>query len=128
MTVAAQLPSQQDSDLICHASNCWLLIHALSQTSTSELFMSNNTVTSFHLAKVAKQHPTMVTRTLLYIAVCMQQLPNSFDQRTLQLTNLNEAMDKYMATASLSMWLPSFSFVEDYLFVLLEQTEAYLRF
>ncbi|RDW81980.1 hypothetical protein BP6252_03092 [Coleophoma cylindrospora] len=101
MTIVAQLPCQQDSDLICHASNCWLLIHALSRTSTSELFTNHNTVTSFHLAEVARQHPTLVTRTLLYIAVCMQQLPNTFDVKSLQITNINETMDKYLSTASL---------------------------
>ncbi|KAL3422559.1 C6 zinc finger domain-containing protein [Phlyctema vagabunda] len=101
ITIAAQLPSQRDSDIICHASNCWLLIHGLAQTSSSDLLTRDRTLTSFDLQEVSKRHPTIIARTLLYIAVCMQQLPTMFDRSTLQIKDLHEAMDKYMSTATL---------------------------
>jgi hypothetical protein len=88
------LPSQKATNMITKESSSWLLIHALTT-------QTNNAVTesAFDLVEVCKRHPTNIARTLLYIAVCLQQLPLSFSTTELQLYPSVEArLDKYLST------------------------------
>ncbi|KAE8452751.1 hypothetical protein EG329_013023 [Mollisiaceae sp. DMI_Dod_QoI] len=84
------LPTQRETNMICDASSSWLLTHAMA-------VQKNDSVTSstFDLARVSKEHPTRIARTVLYIAVCLQQLDQGFDTSQLRLYPTVEArMDK----------------------------------
>ena len=95
-TLAAQLPCQHDAEVILSASNCWLLIQELAQTREDAPSVT------LDLAEVAKQHPTIIGRTLLYIGVCMQQLPTSFDTaRFKSISSLEASMERCLSTATL---------------------------
>ena len=51
------------------------------------------------MSEISKQHPTVIGRTLLYIAVCSQQLPHSFDTSLLKFpTSVESRIDRYIST------------------------------
>ncbi|RFU33311.1 hypothetical protein B7463_g2980, partial [Scytalidium lignicola] len=99
-TLADLLPCQKDADLISSESFSILIIHAISPHigAFSEQNIKNISST-FNMTEVSKQHPTYIARTLLYIAVSIQQLPSDFDFSKLSLVPSAEArIEKYMAT------------------------------
>jgi hypothetical protein len=54
---------------------------------------------TFNLAEISKKHPTIIARTILYLAVCLQQLDDDFDSTQLHLLPSIEArMDRYLTT------------------------------
>lgn len=54
---------------------------------------------TFDLSEVSKQHPTVIARTLLYISVCLQQLPPGFDTNLLHFpTSVESRVDRYIST------------------------------
>jgi len=54
---------------------------------------------TYNLAEVSKLHPTVIAKSLLYLAVCSQQLPGGFDTSKLQLgPSLDQRIEKYMST------------------------------
>lgn len=76
--------------MICEASSSWFLVYALARLSNEAL-----TPSTFNLAEVSKEHPTQIARTVLLIAVCLQQLDPDFDTSQLRLYPTVEArMDK----------------------------------
>jgi len=80
--------------LIRDASSSWLLLHALNHQRVEEV-----SSTTFNLAEVAKRHPTSIARSILYIAVCVQQLDPDFDASRLHLLpSIDARLDKYMTT------------------------------
>ncbi|TVY29684.1 Transcription factor [Lachnellula hyalina] len=97
------LPSQRDAQLISQNSSCWLLIHAMSTHTTSMFGDREPSVVPpiFDLAEISKKHPTIIARTILYLAVCLQQLNPDFDTKQLHLLPSVEArMERYLATVS----------------------------
>jgi len=88
------LPSQQDTDLIRTASSSWLLLHAFNSQKVEEV-----SATTFNIQEISKRHPTSIARSILFIAVCVQQLDPSFDTSRLHLLPTVDArIDKYMTT------------------------------
>lgn len=88
------LPSQQDTDLIRTASSSWLLLHAFNNQKVEEV-----SATTFNIQEISKRHPTSIARSILFIAVCVQQLDPSFDTSRLHLLPTVDArIDKYMTT------------------------------
>jgi hypothetical protein len=80
--------------MITKESSTWLLIHALTTKTNSAV-----TESTFDLVEVSKEHPTSIARSLLYIAVCLQQLDSGFDTSELNLYPSVEAcLDKYLST------------------------------
>ena len=69
---------------------------------SNDLFNNNDPLSySFNLTSVAKQHPTIVARTLLFMAICIGTLPPEFDSRRLQsIPSLEVAMHKYVSTVT----------------------------
>ena len=54
---------------------------------------------TFDLFDVAKQHPNIIARTLLYFSICLQQLPPSFDTSLLHFpTSVESRVDRYIST------------------------------
>ena len=69
---------------------CWLLLHALHEYSADVLDPRNNNSsvpTTFDMSVVSKEGPTGIAKTLLYMAICIQQLPSDFDPSRLQMTS-----------------------------------------
>ncbi len=61
--------------------------------------MDEVSATTFNLAEVSKRHPTSIARSILYIAVCVQQLDPDFDVARLHLLpSVDARIDKYMST------------------------------
>lgn len=88
------LPSQKDTNLINERSSSWLLINAL--VAQGDVSVNEST---FNVAEVAMRHPTSIARTLLYLAVCLQQLDPDFDSNQLHLYPTPEArMERYITT------------------------------
>ena len=97
------LPTQEDTDLICSAGNCWVLLHSLSSRAANVL--ADNICTagersaSFNIAEISKRHPTIIAQTLLYLAVCLQQLDPSFDTGRLHLyPSVEGRAERYLST------------------------------
>jgi hypothetical protein len=54
---------------------------------------------TFNLSEVFKQHPTAIARTLLYISICLQQLPPNFNTKQLHFpTSVESRIDRYIST------------------------------
>ena len=80
-------------DLISSASNAWLLLQSTrhNQEEVSPAM--------FDMAEVAKQQPTSIARSILYIAVCVQQLDPNLDVSRLHLLpSVDARIDRYMTT------------------------------
>lgn len=105
-TLIDTLPSQKDADLISRGSSCWLLVHTLSTSSGSGCNLYGDAEISitppiFNLAEISKKHPTIIARTVLYLAVCLQQLNPGFDRKQLHLLPSVEArVERYLTTVS----------------------------
>src|ERR1700709_1304568 len=72
------LPSQLDVDLICDNSSCWLVIRAFGHIEADSSIENGDEIihSTFNVEEVSMKHPTAIARTLLYIALCLQQLPS----------------------------------------------------
>ena len=102
-TLIDVLPSQRDADLIFRNSSCWLLIHAMSSHAASVFSENDSSVgpAIFHLAEISKKYPTIIARTILYLAVCLQQPNPDFDTKQLHLLPSVEArVERYLTTVS----------------------------
>ena len=100
-TLVDLLPSQEDADLICEASSGWLLLHAfnLSKFGDDSENGKPSNPSNVNLAEVSEQHPTIIARTLLYISVCLQQMPPSFHSKLLHLpSSVESRVDRYIST------------------------------
>lgn len=49
-------------------------------------------------SEISKLHPPAIAKNLLYFAVCLQQLPASFDTSQLQLGSIDARIDKILST------------------------------
>lgn len=99
-SLSALLPSQHDADLIGAATNSWALAQVFC-TPANDLFKNDDPLSSFNLAAVSKRHPRVIARTLLYIAICIQQLPPEFEMTRLHLTHsLDVLTEKYISVVT----------------------------
>lgn len=66
------------------------MLHALHEYS-ADVFdpQGNNSPVStvFNMSAISQEGPTGIAKTLLYLAICIQQLPPDFDPRRLDLTS-----------------------------------------
>jgi hypothetical protein len=85
-------------NIICAETSCWLLLHALNKHTADVFDPTNKMSETFNINEVSKSHPTIIAKTLLYLAVCMQQLPGDFDISRLEMGSIDARMDKYMST------------------------------
>lgn len=53
---------------------------------------------SFNFLEFSKLHPTALAKRLLYIAVCLQQLPTDFDESQLRIGSIDARIDKILST------------------------------
>ncbi|KIW52550.1 hypothetical protein PV05_08180 [Exophiala xenobiotica] len=98
LTLLSLLPSQHDADLIATSTNAWGLRHVLDAAS-HRLFESEKDQAALDLASVSEGTPVDIARSLLYLAVCLQQLPPEFDCSKLQITGtIDDALRKYLTT------------------------------
>lgn len=89
------LPSQNDIDLIYSGSSAWLLVHTL----TFEDIDSAIVKSLFDSESVKEGSAIKIARTLLYLAVMMQQLDHDFNRRKLQMYPAIDArMERYIST------------------------------
>ncbi|KAG9235121.1 hypothetical protein BJ875DRAFT_459841 [Amylocarpus encephaloides] len=99
-TLADLLPSQNDADIISQSSACWLIVHAVSRHTAAifddggESMMS----TVFNMSKVAKQHPTTIARTILYLTICLQQVGLEEAAKLNLLPSVELRVERYMST------------------------------
>lgn len=117
-TLTAILPSQHDIDLLSDASDGWRSIKRqimprLMKYSAS-LLSKRPIAETFHrlpdhgfskpisVRVVSESHPIVITRLLLAVAICIQELPHDYNQRALQLVgslqDLKEKIITMMAT------------------------------
>ena len=102
-TLIDVLPSQTDADLIYRNSCCWVLIRAISRQAASAFDVNDASIVPpiFNIAEISKEHPTIIARTILYIAVFLQQLNPGFDTNQLHLMPSVEArVERYLTTVS----------------------------
>ncbi|KAL7904693.1 hypothetical protein GGI35DRAFT_462410 [Trichoderma velutinum] len=98
----AALPSQQDADTLFGAGRASMFLQALCNPQ-SEWLDQGSTRPSPTLSTLppATSHPVILARTMLQLALCVQQLEPSFDRRTLHLgLDPAMAMRKYAHLAS----------------------------
>ncbi|KAJ5396218.1 uncharacterized protein N7487_010521 [Penicillium crustosum] len=91
--LAAMLPCQEDVDFLSGMSHGWWLIqrhmmpHLLKQPE-------HDTESLFDVLSASRSHPIVISRLLLCVAICIQQLPPKVDLRRLHTTvPLREMME-----------------------------------
>ncbi|KAF7925205.1 hypothetical protein BELL_0270g00040 [Botrytis elliptica] len=97
------LPSQEATNILCSFSDCWLLMHSLTNHSAHIMLEPSafNPNHSFNVPSIAKESPAMIAQILLYMAVCLQQVPHGYDASLLGITTSIEArVDKIISTVS----------------------------
>jgi hypothetical protein len=96
------LPSQEVTNKLCSFSDCWLLVHSLAKHSVHLMEpTAANPTHSFNVISSAKEHPTVLSQILIYIAICLQQLPHNFDVSQLHFSTSVEArVDKIISTVA----------------------------
>lgn len=91
------LPPQHETNLIVLSSSSWFLVHALENRVTSKCDSVSSATSK--LSELARGHPTKIARTLMFIAVCLQQLDPEFDKSKLHLFPTPQArMEKMIIT------------------------------
>jgi hypothetical protein len=99
-TLRALLPSQQDVDIIIESTSGWLLVRILCK-SGHDLYRREEPISTFNMAIISMKSPVVIARTLLYLAICIQQLPPEFDATRLQLykssTTVEALADRYIS-------------------------------
>ncbi len=87
------LPSQKDVDLLYKSASGWLLFQALTDANKD-----TSASATLNMAEVQKRHPTSIARTLLYLALCLQQISPDSDTSKLSLfPSVEGRMEKYIA-------------------------------
>ncbi|KAM0131448.1 hypothetical protein ACHAO1_007359 [Botrytis cinerea] len=97
------LPSQEATNILCTFSDCWLLMHSLTNHSAHIMLGPSafNPNHSFDIPSIGKESPAMIAQILIYVAVCLQQLPHGYDASQLGITNSIELrIDKIVSTVS----------------------------
>ncbi len=90
--LAELLPPQKDVDLLYTSASGWILFQSLTD-ATKDASAS----ATFNMAEVQKRHPTTIARTILYLALCLQQVSPAFDASELScLPSVEARMDKYI--------------------------------
>ena len=92
------LPAQRYVDIICAEASCWLLLYALDKHNADFFDSANKMAATFNISEISKSHPTNIAKTLLCLAVCMQQLPGKFDVARLGMGSIDARMDRYLST------------------------------
>lgn len=98
------LPSQADADLVCDNSSCWLLVRTLTHIRADGFDSGNSAAifSTFNIDQVSKEHPTAIARTLLYLALCLEQLPPNFDRTLVHFpTSIKARVDRYISTVQI---------------------------
>ncbi|KAK0102442.1 hypothetical protein ONS95_006061 [Cadophora gregata] len=91
------LPPQHETNSIVRSSSSWFLVHALENRATSKCDSVSSATSK--LSELSRAHPTKIARTLMFIAVCLQQLDPEFDKSKLHLFPTVEArMEKMIIT------------------------------
>lgn len=91
--LAAMLPCQEDVDFLTSMSHGWWLIqrHMMPHLLNPP---EHDTENPFNVLAVSGNHPMVITRLLLCVAICIQQLPPKADLRQLRTTvPLREMME-----------------------------------
>jgi hypothetical protein len=95
----ALLPSQQDVDIIIESTIGWFLVRILCKAG-HDLYRREEPISTFNTTTISTQKPVVIARTLLYLAICIQQLPPVFDATRLQLykgsTTVEALVDNYI--------------------------------
>ncbi|RAL61369.1 hypothetical protein DID88_009503 [Monilinia fructigena] len=97
------LPSQEATNTLCFFSDCWLLMHSLTRHSAHLMLEPTgfNPNHSFNIPNIKKESPAAIAQTLLYIAVCLQQVPHGYDASKLGFsTSIEARVDKIISTVS----------------------------
>jgi hypothetical protein len=96
----ALLPSQQDVDIIIESTIGWLLVRILCKAG-HDLYRREEPISTFNTTTISTQKPVVIALTLLYLAICIQQLPPVFDATRLQLykgsTTVEALADNYIS-------------------------------
>ncbi|TGO37704.1 hypothetical protein BHYA_0091g00380 [Botrytis hyacinthi] len=97
------LPSQEATNILCSFSDCWLLMHSLTNHSAHIMLEPSafNPNHSFDVPSIAKESPAMIAQILLYMAVCLQQVPHGYDASLLGIpTSIEARVDKIISVVS----------------------------
>ncbi|CZS96070.1 uncharacterized protein RAG0_05527 [Rhynchosporium agropyri] len=91
------LPPQNETNMIIGSSSSWFLTQALENHAIAKI--DTVSTSTSNLAELSKQHPTKIARTLMFLAVCLQQLDPQFDRSKLHLLPTPTArMEKMIVT------------------------------
>ena len=95
-TLISLLPSQRDLDLILASTNAWGLEQVFYATSNASPEQSNRQ-TVFDLKYISASSSVVIARTLLYLAICLQQLPPQFEAAQFDLSlSVDDTLHRYM--------------------------------
>jgi hypothetical protein len=93
----ALLPSQQDVNIIIESTSGWALVKILCKAG-HDLYRREEPISTFNMAIISMQKPVVISRTLLYLAICIQKLPPEFDATRLQLIKVRQRSRQWWIT------------------------------
>ncbi|KAI1630415.1 hypothetical protein EDD37DRAFT_103745 [Exophiala viscosa] len=100
LTLVNLLPCQEDAELVAASTNGWGLRQVLC-TPVDGLFRDATDSAAFDIAAVSRDKAVVVARTLLYLAVCLQQLPPGYDWSNFHFKcSVDTVLHKYLTTVA----------------------------
>lgn len=94
------MPPQRDLDLIVIETDAWELLKPIC-ILLGDLYNNYDPKSSFILSQTSTCHPTIIARALIYISLCIQQLPPDFKTSSLSIGhNIDAVLTKYTSTVS----------------------------
>lgn len=84
LELGALLPSQQDTDMLAICTDAWASAQVFGNLDEG-LSWQENLAQSLNLDVIARSHPVVIAKALLYVILWIQQLPKQFDPSQLPL-------------------------------------------
>ncbi|KAF2739705.1 hypothetical protein EJ04DRAFT_548998 [Polyplosphaeria fusca] len=100
-SLAALLPSQSDADVLFESTNGWTVLTNLYRPA-KDLFVNRDPQSyALNMSAVAQEHPIVIARTLLHLAICICTLPPEFNvSRLFEIWNLEATMQHYVTSVT----------------------------
>lgn len=100
-TLTDLLPSQHDADIIFESSNGWMILEGIYSASKDIYVNRDHQSYALDMSAVAQEPSTIVARTLLHVAVCINSLPPEFDPSCLTgIWSLEATMQNYVSSVN----------------------------
>ncbi|KAF2468537.1 uncharacterized protein BDR25DRAFT_265269 [Lindgomyces ingoldianus] len=100
-SLIALLPSQRDADVIFESTNGWMILTSVYRPAKCLFVNQDPQSYALDMSAIGKDHPVVIARTLLHLAICIDTLPPTFEtSRLSHIWSLEAAMENYVTTVT----------------------------